>query len=301
MKLRDLGEFGIINRFSKGISLSGKVIKGIGDDTAVFKHKKDRYLLFTTDMFIEDRHFRRSSGGFLAGKKALSANISDIASMGGLPTFMLVSLGVPGSLDVSYVDDLYRGIKKVCRMFDVDLAGGDTVYSEKIVINIALLGEVEKKNLVLRSNAKEGDHIFLTGDIGGSIKGKHLNFTPRLKEARFLVENFKIRSMIDVSDGLLADLGHILTLSKKGAFIYENSIPLSKDADGFNSAIKDGEDFEMLFTLSAGEADRLIRKWPFKTPLSRIGKIYGREKGFNLVRKDNRTEKINKKTGYTHF
>ena len=301
MKLKDLGEFGLIDRFSRGISLSRKVIKGIGDDTAVLRYRKDRYLLFTTDMFIEDRHFRRSSGGFLVGKKALSANISDIASMGGFPTFMLVSLGVPGSLEVSYVDDIYRGIKKVCRMFDVDLAGGDTVYSEKIVINIALMGEVEKENLVLRSNAEEGDHIFVTGDIGGSIKGKHLGFSPRLKEARFLVKNFKIRSMIDVSDGLLSDLGHILTLSKKGAVIYGDSIPISRHARDFGSAVRDGEDFEMLFTLSAREADKLIEKWPFKTRLSRIGKICSRGKGFSLVKAGNRTEKIRKNTGYTHF
>jgi thiamine-monophosphate kinase len=300
MRLEKLGEFNLIDRISKKIRLSSRVIKGIGDDTAVLKYNKDSYLLFTCDMLLEDRHFYRRSGGYLVGRKSLSANISDIAAMGGVPKFAVISLGVPASLDIEYVDNLYKGIKSVAKKFKVDLVGGDTICSRKIVIDIALLGEVEKKDLVLRKGAKEGDAIFVTGEIGGSLKGKHLNFIPRLKEARFLVKNFKVNSMIDVSDGLLADLGHILKFSRKGAVIYEKDIPISKDAKDFDSAVSDGEDFELIFTVSVQDAEKLIEKWPFKTRLSMIGKIINSPRKLYLVKEDSKKIQI-EPVGYSHF
>jgi len=262
MRIRDLGEFKLIKRFAGSTNL---------DDTAVLKYKKDRYLLFTTDMLLEGRHFRKSASPYLIGKKSLSVNISDIAAMGGIPKCAVISLGLPGSLKVKYVDAIYKGIRGVAGKFKVDLVGGDTICSKKIIINIALLGEVEKKNLVLRSGAKKGDAIFVTGSIGGSLKGKHLKFTPRLKEARFLTKNFNIHSMIDVSDGLLADLGHILERSNVGAVIDEKAIPLT-------GSIEDGEDFELVFTISKKDVKKLVKSWPFKTRLSRIGEITGKEK-----------------------
>ena len=300
MKLKDLGEFNFINRISKAIKLSNRVIKGIGDDAAVLRYTKDKYLLFTTDMLVEGKHFYKSGKAELVGGKAISCNISDIAAMGGVPKFAVISVGLPGSLDLKYADGLYKGIKKAADGFGVDLVGGDTVGSRKIVINIALIGEVEKKNLTLRSGARENDAIFITGCIGGSIKLKHLNFTPRLKEARYLVKNFKINSMIDVSDGLLADLGHILKESGKGAIIYERAVPISKNASNFNSAVRDGEDFELIFTLPEPGADRLKKIWPFKTKISEIGRICNSRKGFFLVRKNGKSEKIKPK-GFTHF
>ncbi|MCX5688143.1 MAG: thiamine-phosphate kinase [Candidatus Omnitrophica bacterium] len=300
MKLKDLGEFNFINRISKSIRASSQVVKGIGDDAAVLKYTKDKHLLFTTDMIIEGKHFYKSAKAELVGKKSLSCNISDIAAMGGVPKFAVISVGFPGSLDLKYADKLYKGIRKVANSFKVDLVGGDTVNSGKIIINIALIGEVEKKNLVLRSGAKEDDAIFITGNIGGSIKFKHLNFTPRIKEARFLVNNFKINSMTDISDGLLADLGHILDESYKGAIICEKTIPVSRNASGFDSAVRDGEDFELVFTLPWPQADRLEKTWPFTTRLSRIGRIINRRKGFSIVNKSGKSKKINP-TGFTHF
>ncbi len=300
MKLKDLGEFNFINRINKAIKLSDLVIKGIGDDAAVLRYTKDKYLLFTTDMLVEGKHFYKSDKAELVGKKAISCNISDVAAMGGVPKFAVISVGLPGSLDLEYADGLYKGIKKAADGFGVDLVGGDTVSSKKIVINIALTGEVENKNLTLRSGAKENDAIFITGCIGGSIKLKHLNFTPRLKEARYIVKNFKINSMIDVSDGLLADLGHILKESDKGAIIYERSIPISKDASNFNSAVRDGEDFELVFTLPESNAARLKKIWPFKTKISEIGRICSSHKGFFLVRKNGKSEKM-KPEGFAHF
>ncbi len=300
MKIRDLGEFDLIERISGRVKLSSRVVKGIGDDAAVLSYKKDKYLLFTSDMLVEGRHFYRRSGGYLIGKKALSVNVSDIAAMGGFPVSAVISLGVPGSLGLKYADELYRGIRAVAKRFKIDLVGGDTVSSKEIIINIALLGEVEKKNLVLRSGARKGDLIFLTGAIGGSSKGRHLGFMPRLKEARFLAKNFRVHSMIDVSDGLLADLGHILESSKvSGAVIHEKDIPVSKDAKDFNSAVIEGEDFELVFTVSQAEAKTLTKKWPFKTRLSRIGEVC-RVKGLHLVRKTGTKTKV-RPLGYTHF
>lgn len=300
MKLKDLGEFNFINRISKTIRLSHHVVKGIGDDAAVLSYTKDKYMLFTTDMLVEDRHFYKGSRARLVGEKALSSNISDIAAMGGMPKFAVVSIGLPGSLSLRYADELYKGIKNAADRFSVDLVGGDTVGSDKIVVNVALIGEVEKKNLALRSSAKEKDIIFVTGNIGGSIKGRHLNFIPRLKEARFLVKNFKINSMIDVSDGLLADLGHILEDSKKGAMISEAQIPVSRDAQDFDSAIRDGEDFELIFTISEKDAVRLIKIWPFDTRISKIGRILNKQKGFYLERRTGQLKRI-KPEGFTHF
>ena len=300
MKLKDFGEFNIIDRIANRVRVSGQVIKGIGDDTAVLRWTRSKYLLFTCDMLVEGRHFLRDAGGFLVGRKSLSASISDIASMGGGPKFCLVSLGAPPSLDIKYVDDLYKGIRDVAKRFDVDLVGGDTVKSENIVINISLLGEVEKKNLVGRSGAKEGDSIFVTGTIGGAFRSKHLRFTPRLREARLLVKNFKIHSMIDVSDGLIADLGHILKKSKIGAVIYEKTIPISKDARDFTSALRDGEDFEIVFTMSKAEGDRLIKRWKFNTHIARIGEIRRDIKGLYIIGENGKKKKINP-IGYDHF
>ncbi|MFA4991521.1 MAG: thiamine-phosphate kinase [Candidatus Omnitrophota bacterium] len=300
MRLDRLGEFDFIRRVSRGINLSGDTIKGIGDDAAVLRYKKDAYLLFTTDMLAEGRHFHKSHRPYLVGRKSVSCNISDIAAMGGRPAFCLISLGAPGGLDIRYADELYRGIKDAAGEFSVDVVGGDTVGSDKIVISVAMLGVVERNNLVSRAGAKRGDAIFLTGSVGGSIKGRHLDFTPRLKEARFLVRNFKINSMIDVSDGLAADLNHILESSGAGAVIHEKDIPVSSAARGFDSAIRDGEDFELIFTLPESQAGRLVKKWPFRTRLSRIGDIAAGKKGLCLVRKNNKTEKI-RPSGYVHF
>ncbi len=299
MILKDLGEFNFIERISKGVKLSRQVVKGIGDDAAVLRGTGKKYTLFTSDMLVEDRHFYKRAGGYLIGKKALSSNVSDIAAMGGVPGACVVSLGVPPSLNIRFIDELYRGLRDVARKYKVDLVGGDTVTSKKIIINVALLGEVEKKNLVLRSGASEGDAIFLTGDIGGAQKGKHLNFSPRLEESRFLVKNFRIHSMIDVSDGLLADLGHILKQSKCGAFLYEKNIPVSRHAKDFNSAVRDGEDFELVFTLSARETKRLKKTWPFRVKLSRIGRVC-KQRGLFLVRKNGKMEKLIPE-GYRHF
>ena len=294
----NLGEFGLIERFRKQIRTDPSVIKGSGDDCAVIKFSPDKYLLFTCDMIVEKVDFLAQDKPELIGRKALSLSISDIAACGGIPRYCLISMGLPKNTALKEVDGIYRGIKKLAQKFKINLVGGDLSRSGRITIDVSMLGLVEKKYLVLRSGAKKGDIIFVTGSLGGSMLGKHLKFMPRLKEARLLVENFKINSMIDISDGLIQDLGHILKQSQAGAIIYENLIPLSNQAKDLNDAFYGGEDFELLFTLPRNQAGRLSRKrWPGFKP---IGEIVNKKYGLRLIDKKGR-EKVLCAKGFTHF
>ena len=293
MKIKDFSEIDLIKRLSKSFRLDRSVIKGSGDDTAVIRWTKGKYLLFTCDMVVENVHFDLSSAApFQIGWKALGRNISDIAAMGGVPRHAVVSLGISPALDISVADGICKGIKVIADKFGVNIVGGDMAKSKKIVIDIALLGEVEKKKLVLRSGAKQGDAILVTGTLGGSIKGKHLNFIPRVSEARNILKRFKINSMIDISDGLVLDLNRILKASSVGACIYEDAIPVSKDALSVKNALYDGEDYELLFTMNAKDAA--------KTPFKIIGKIVDKNSGYKIVRSSGRKEDVKIK-GYLHF
>ncbi len=256
--IASIGEFALIDLLHKCLPVSQRVIKGIGDDTAVLPYAKGRYLLFTTDMMAENVHFLKSMKPQAIGHKALACNISDIAAMGGLPTFAVVSLGLPKNLPVRFVEDIYKGMQALAKKFNVSIVGGDTIKSDKIIINVALLGEVEEKHLVTRHEARVGDWVFVTGPLGGSFKsGKHLNFMPRLEQAQFLVKNFKPNAMMDVSDGLAGDLNHILRQSKVGVCLDEELIPRLKGVS-VKQALTDGEDFELLFTMSADKAQQLM-------------------------------------------
>jgi len=303
MRIKDIGEIGLIRHIAKDLRIDRSVIEGIGDDTAVIKWTKDKDLLFTCDMLIEDVHFKRGKATpFQIGWKALGRNISDIAAMGGVPKYALVSLALNPKLGVSFVDGIYKGMKALANKFKMNIVGGDTCRSEKIHIDVSLIGEVEKRNLVTRSGARKGDVIFVTGSIGGSIKGRHLNFTPRIEEAHKLVKDFKLSSMIDISDGLILDLWRILDASKVGAKIYENAIPVSKDADSFEKAIHDGEDFELLFTMSVKEARAFLKKAfaKMRTPVTLIGEIVNANQGYTLVTHDGARKRLVPK-GYLHF
>ncbi len=264
MRITQFGEFELIDLIRKNLRVSPKVICGIGDDTAVLPYTKDRYLLFTTDMMAQGVHFTARMKSEAVGYKALACNISDIAAMGGVPTFAVVSIGLPKSTKVSSVEGIYRGMQDLAKDFGVSIVGGDTIKSDKVVINVALLGEVEKNYLVTRNGAKPGDRIFVSGPLGGSLKdGRHLMFVPRVAQARFLVRNFKPSAMMDISDGLAGDLNHILKASKVGAKLDEKSIPRYKGST-LSQALTDGEDFELLFTLSEAKAGKLLN-WQEKT------------------------------------
>lgn len=265
----------MIDLISKQIRLTKSVIKGIGDDTAVLPLSKDKYQLLTTDMLAENVHFTRRMKASDVGHKALACNISDIAAMGGRPTFAVVSIGLPNGLSAAYVKELYQGMQQLATRYKVSIVGGDTIKSDQIVINVALLGEVSKKDLVTRDGAKSGDWIFVTGALGGSLKSHHhLHFEPCVAQSQFLVKKFKPSAMMDISDGLAGDLNHLLKASKVGADLWYQDIPLNQGCS-LAQALSDGEDFELLFTLSDARSAKLLdwqtknKQWYFY-PVGRI-------------------------------
>lgn len=297
--LSQLGEFGLIRQLQKTIAKSRNVIKGIGDDTAVLPGEPGKYLLFTTDMITEGVHFTRNTVPEEIGHKALACNISDVAAMGGVPTYGVVSIGLPANKSIKDCRRIYTGIDRLARKFNVNIVGGDTIKSDKVVINIALLGEVNKSELVTRCGAKEGDWIVVTGPLGRSLKtGKHLNFTPRVAESKFLIKRCKPNAMIDISDGLAGDLGHILEESRVGAVIYEDLIPRTEGAT-LKEALYDGEDFELLFTVSPGKIKRLLglkTRFSFY-PIGQIGKA---KDGLILIDRKKKRRRLSAKS-FTHF
>lgn len=305
----------MIERFRRGIKTDSSVIKGSGDDCAVLEFSKDYYQLFTCDMIVDGVDFTAKDSLSLVGRKALAVSISDIAACGGIPKHAVVSMGLPRRfspdissghfsrgrpkiLTVEHVDKIAKGLFALAREYKVNIVGGDISRADSLTIDVSMLGLVEKNKLVLRDGAKIGDIIMVTGQIGGSHLGKHLKFIPRVKEARFLVENFKINSMIDISDGLIQDLGHILKQSNKGAVIYEYFIPVSKKEKSLSGALSRGEDFELLFTASMNEAKKILEKDPahFKA----IGKIVPKNQGFRLIDRNNKQIRPVLK-GYQHF
>lgn len=303
MRVKDMGEAALIRRLVRGVRLDRSVITGPGDDTAVIAWTPKKRLLYTCDMLVEDVHFRRATASpRQIGRKALGRNISDIAAMGGIPRYAVVSLAVPADLPVAFADGIYNGIKRLAAESGVNIVGGDLSRSRKIVIDVSLIGEVEKARLVTRGGAKAGDLIFVTGSIGGSAKGKHLDFTPRVAEARALVSAYTVGAMIDISDGLLLDLGRVLEASGAGARIYERDVPLSRAATSFARAVREGEDFELLFTMKRAEAGRLRARGlaGIDTPVTLIGEVVDRRCGLSVVRPDGAVKKV-RPQGYLHF
>lgn len=292
--LKIAGEFGFIASLKKYCA-------GLGDDTAVLSGgKKD--ILFTTDMLIEGRHFLLNKASpFEIGWKAMAVNLSDIAAMGGSPRWAVVSLGAPGATPVKLLEGIYRGMDAAAQRFGAHIVGGDTNRNERLVLSVALLGEAEKGKAVRRSGAKPGDWVFVTGRLGNSYRSKkHLRFIPRLREARWLSDNFRLHAMMDLSDGLASDIRRLCAESRVGAVLSEGPIPRAEGASVLQ-ALGDGEDFELLFTLPASEAVRLSRK---KAPagfprFSHVGWIV---KGSRIewLRKNGRLETLALR-GFDHF
>jgi thiamine-monophosphate kinase len=315
VKLSQLGEFGLIDRLAKGVGKPSKnVAVGIGDDAAAVEMPGiklfplgSKYLLITTDTLIENIHFKLKNTSFFdLGYKALAINISDIAAMGGYPTYALVTIGANKNLSVKKIEDLYRGIKKVAREYKIEIVGGDTVQSPKeLVVSITLLGEVEKKNLLTRSKAEVGDAILVTGDFGGPAAAKFdsrkLKVESRTQEARIIAKSRMATSMIDSSDGLVRSVIEICRASLVGARIWTDSVPKAKKAT-LKHALYGGEEYELVFTTprsKAVELRDLIQK-KTGTKVSIVGEIVAGKRGVKLV--DVRGKVRSPKSGgYEHF
>lgn len=274
-------EFALIDWIRQRVVDRDPVTIGIGDDAAALRSATGRDCLIATDMLMEGVDFTfPPATAALAGRKSLAVNLSDIAAMGGRPTAAFLSVALPAHRGISFARDLHAGLLDLADEYSVVLAGGDTnSWDGPLVINVAVVGEPCVQDPIKRSGARPGDWIFVTGALGGSIHGRHLTFEPRVREAGRLVELVKPHAMIDISDGLAADLHHILTASRVGAVLDATAIPISRDLQSENAdaalrhALSDGEDFELLLTVSEADAQRLLSHWSDKTALTPIGRI----------------------------
>ncbi len=275
--LADLGEDRLVSALTHRLALGEDVRVGAGDDCAVIGRPRDaRWQLLKTDVVIEGVHFLPEEDPLRVGWKALCRAISDIAAMGGVPAHALITLAAAPATPVAKVEALYAGLRKAARKFGVSIVGGETARSPgPLFVNVALTGWVERARCVLRSGGRPGDALYVTGRLGGSHAGKHLDFTPRLAEARWLVTHFKPRAMMDLSDGLAADLPRLAAASGCGFEILREDLPLTRGATP-ESALTDGEDFELLFALPPRLAARLEPAWHRqfpRLPLTHIGTL----------------------------
>ena len=309
LTLRDIGELAAIKRICRHLPGSKSLIRGIGDDCAVVRPcAESRYdWLLTSDAVIEGTHFKPGTTPSAIGHKAIARVLSDIASMGGKPQWALINLVAPSKTLVKVLDGIYSGAGKLARKHKMAIAGGDTTRGPVIELHVFVVGTTPKNTAVLRSGARSGDIIFVTDSLGGSRRRKHLSFDPRINEGLFLRK--WATAMIDVSDGLASDLRHITDMSKTGARLDLNLIPVSSDArkgnnaiSALNHAIYDGEDFELLFTVRPGKAKLFQSAWKknFKLPCTEIGYITSQLGVIEYTDKNRKVRKL-EKTGFQHF
>lgn len=326
-------EFSLIKRISSIFPGNKKgVLKGIGDDTAVVKDKNGKCHLYTCDSLVSGIHFSEKYSSFYhIGRKAAAVNISDIAAMGGQPKYMLASLFLPDDISELNIKELYRGIKYECDSFQIDVIGGNIAKSHQFIIDIFLIGEVVFAPPLFRSGAKAGDLVMVTGTLGDSAlglnllkennfkSGKHMNYlikrhllpAPRVKEGQYIAKSNKAHAMIDISDGLSSDIGHICDESGVGVKIYIDKLPVS---DSFFTVAKQlkldfndlilngGEDYELCFTVAADDAVLIFRnlEMKLKTKLTVIGEILNDKNKRILIYNDGKTSPLSSK-GWDHF
>jgi thiamine-monophosphate kinase len=271
-KLDGMGEDELIARLVALVP-TGDAVAGPGDDCAVVDDGGADLVLLKTDALVEGVHFLNEADPRQVGWKAVARVVSDFAAMGGFPERFLVTLALPGSTSVEWVEHFYRGMGTCFDRYGAVLVGGETCRvpeGSSAVISISATGRVERGSVVTRSGGNVGDAIWVTGKLGGSLKGKHLVFTPRLEEARWLVEYFKPTAMMDLSDGIARDLPRLAKASGCGFLIDRAAIPLSEGCD-LRQALEDGEDFELLFTLP--DSPELLVQWQHKFPELKLTKI----------------------------
>jgi thiamine-monophosphate kinase len=287
-RLSDIGEDALIGRLIRLVPHETSATGGPGDDCAVIDSGGNGPLqLLKTDALVEHVHYLPGAPARAVGWKSVARVISDFAAMGGKPEHFLITLALPKQTEVGWIEDVYRGIGDCLGKFGGLLAGGETSAvpeGSAAVISIAATGSVPRGHLVLRSTGSPSDILFVTGTLGGSIAGKHLDFTPRLAEAAWLVRNFKPTAMMDLSDGLGKDLPRLAAASGCGFILEKDSLPLTGGCTP-DEAIGDGEDFELLFSIGREKADELLRKWPQyfpEVPLTAIGAFTHPGEGVSL-------------------
>ena len=309
-----MNEFELIARIAETLPTNEQVVRGAGDDCAVLDlGLKHELVLLKTDSVVANVHFTLDTPAEKVGRKALARALSDIAAAAGKPISCLVTLGLPKDFKADYVLAFYNGLNELARDYQMSVSGGETTRTDgPMFVSVTVIGTVPRNRVITRAGAKVGDAIFVSGELGGSLAGKHLDFEPRLKEAQYLAENFTVHAMMDLSDGLAGDLRHILNASKVGADLFSESIPVTRDAKlkaknessakpPVLAALTDGEDYELLFTVPSKMAVGVIDGWKENFPETKItciGKITA-QPGLRL------RDKIGVRElpahGYTHF
>jgi len=324
--LADLGEFDFIRHIRRMMpGDGGAIVRSIGDDCLVTEPFDNYLLLSTTDTFVEGIHFKRNYSPFtLIGERCMSASVSDIAAMSGIPMYSLLSLSMPPNLLFSDALDLFSGLQTTARMYCCPIAGGETTSTTgPVTITVTVFGKVEQDRVVYRSGARECHSIYVTGFIGDAMAGllafnhgdpdferlkvRFLTPEARVSLSRALTQTYRIASMIDLSDGLATDIRNICDESLCGAELFEESLPLSDDFQAITRkygiepigfALSSGEDFELLFTsedTTLSESFTLLNHH-----VTRIGTITGRSCGIMLRRRNGEVQPVDVK-GYEHF
>lgn len=309
-----MNELELLARLLPTLPGNETVVLGAGDDCAVLDAGlPDRWLLFKTDAVVEGVHFLPDTTPEKIGRKALARTLSDIAAMAGTPTAAVVTVGLPRGADAERVRGIYAGLAECARTHGVAIVGGETTANPGgLLLSIALLGWVAKDRCLRRAGAQPGDALFVTGELGGSLAGRHLDFAPRLAEARWLAAHGDVHALIDLSDGLASDLRHLLAASGVGAELRAESIPISRAAREAErtagrgkppllAALADGEDFELLLAVAARRAVPLLDAWRTHfpdLPLTCIGRVTA---GRNIVLRDRDGVKPFPDHGYVHL
>ena len=305
----------LIERVRRAATVRGqRASQGIGDDCAVLPLPRGHEALVTTDFSLEDVHFRREwHPPDSVGHRCLARGLSDIAAMGGIPRAAFLSLALPAELPQSWVDKFVAGLLKLATRFSVSLAGGDTAQSpDGVLADIVVLGSVPAGKAILRSGARPGDFLYVTGTLGAAVAAlnqlrdgeslrprshlKHFYPEPRLAVGQFLREKKLASAMIDISDGLSTDLGHICEESGAGAVVYAEALPAAAGKDGLALALHGGDEYELLFTAAP---NRQISKEIAGVPITRIGEILS-GKQMKLATADGKTQSLNP-AGWEHF
>lgn len=276
MKLWEAGEDRLLAQLLPAFSRNSSVVLGAGDDCAVVRcPRQDNFQLLKTDCIVEGVHFTATSPPALVGWKAMARPLSDFAAMSGVPQFALVTLIVPAERTLDWTKKIYRGLEKAARTFRVAIVGGETSSVKgPAVISVSLTGFIEQSRWVSRAGGKAKDELLVTGRLGGSLRGRHLKFTPRIEEARWLTKHFPIHAMMDLSDGLGADLPRLARAGGLGFEVDEDALPRHRGCS-VRHAIGDGEDYELLFAVSPKVSAKLQRRWRKRWPLelTRIGRL----------------------------
>ncbi len=334
--VENLGEFRLIDRIrSRTEWASPRVLCGIGDDVAVLRTDPEKLLLVTCDCQVEDIHFlARKITPRQLGWRAGAVNLSDMAAMGGTPLWALVSLMLPPKLPVRYVDELMEGLRAVLEEWDAGIVGGNTAsHPDRLVVDVTLLGEGAPGRILMRAGARPGDVLMVTGTLGASRAGlavlrgevdfrdeemrrraedRHLTPRPRIREGRILARSGAVHAMLDVSDGLLADLSHLCQAGGVGAVVDAATLPVDPSCtavasaaglDPIRWALTGGEDYELLFAVEAGRAEEIRRmvEDAAGTRCTPVGRIEPEESGLRIVWPDGTEQTADGTGGWDHF